>query len=1181
MSHLTRLSLAHRTVILLLTLLSIGFGVYAAGALKQELIPSMSLPQGAVVTVYPGASPEVVEEEVSKPIESAVKSVEGITTVTSTSSSSVSQVTMEWDYGQDADKISSAVNAALDSLTLPANVDPRVITGSVDDIPVMILAVSSDADATTLSQQANDVILPALRALPGVRDVSLSGQETHEVMVTYDPETLREAGIDPGTISQFFMANATAIPSGTMRTDGANLDVQTGTTFSSVDDLKSLMLQGSEAPVALGTVAEVTEQVVETSSVSRVNGRQALTLSVTKTADANTVSISHDVQDALDGLVKQLGSNASASVVFDQAPFIEQSIHDLTVEGGIGLVMAILVIMIFLGSIRPTLITAVSIPLALLMALVALWVGDYSLNILTLGALTVAIGRVVDDSIVVIENIKRHQAVGEIGRESIIGAVKEVAGAITSSTLTTVAVFLPIGLVGGQAGEMFRPFALTITVALLASLLVSLTVVPVLASWFMRPSAKKPPSEEKETNTWLHKIYNPVLGWSLRHRLWTLLIGVAIFAGTLGLAPYLKTDFIGSAGMDSLQVTQELPTGTPLATTDAASRKVEEVLAGVDDVESFSTSIGGSSSIFMGSQTDTNQATFSVTLKAGSDTSEAARLIREKLAALDGAGAITVAVGMDDQSSQMMLFVEGSDPAALAEGSDAVLTMLKGVDGLSSPVSDLGDARDMLSVTVDDQAAAEMGMTQAQIGQTVARAVRGELIGTLTHDDATLDVYLRSQQPVKNIEELRAVSLPVTQTMVMNARKDAAERVTERQEEMTAEAKAEAERAFDEQVETLEDAQAEARRASAEAGSQLDETKAQLAELQGQLQALQQPPAGPLDPTQPGPVDPPVTVSVFQLTQQIDAVTQQMIQLTQGVAAADAQVEALAEQLDAVAEQREKSRVSQADQQQLSDDAKAAQELNPDAVTLSEVAEVAIVQAPGSITRVDGVRAATVTAGVEGGDLTAVASAVSQGVDGLDLPDGVTVRMGGVTEMQQEAFGQLGLAMVIAVLVVYLIMVATFGSLLQPLILLVSIPFAATGALGLSLATGTAIGVPSMIGLLMLIGIVVTNAIVLIDLINQKRKDGAGVDEAIEQGARLRLRPIVMTALATIFALIPMSLGLTGGGVFISKPLAIVVIGGLVSSTLLTLILVPVLYDLLEKWRERGSARRRVRRSHG
>ncbi|HMR50567.1 MAG TPA: efflux RND transporter permease subunit, partial [Arachnia sp.] len=1085
MSRLTHLSLAHRTVVLLLTLLSIGLGVYAAGALKQELIPSMSVPQGAVISIYPGASPEVVEEAVSKPIESAVKGVDGITSVTSTSSSSISQVSIEWEYGHDSDEIASAVNAAIDAIAggLPSNVDPRVVTGSIDDMPVMILALSSDADTSTLSQQANDLVLPALRALPGVRDVSVAGEEIHEVLITYDPATLRDAGIDPGTIGQFFMANATAIPSGTMHADGANLDVQTGTTFSSVDDLKGLMLQGSDGAVALGEVAEVAEQPVETSTVSRVNGRQALTLSVTKSADANTVSVSHDVQDAVDGLTEQLGANASFAVVFDQAPFIEQSIHDLTVEGGIGLAMAILVIMVFLGSIRPTLITAVSIPLALLMALVALWVGGYSLNILTLGALTVAIGRVVDDSIVVIENIKRHQAMGESGRDAIVAAVREVAGAITSSTLTTVAVFLPIGLVGGQAGEMFRPFALTVTVALLASLLVSLTVVPVLASWFMRPSATKPESEEKETNTWLHKVYNPVLGWSLRHRAWTLLIALAILAGTLSLTPYLKTDFIGSTGMDSLQITQQLPSGTPLAVTDEASRKVETVLADVPEVESYSTSIGGSSSIFMGSQTGTDEATFTVTLKAGTDATQVADAIRGEVAGLADAGVIEVAVGMSDQSSQLVLYVEGSNPEALAQGSDQVLTMLRGIDGLSSPTSDLGDARDMLAVTVDDQVAAGMGMTQAQIGQSVARAVRGELIGSLTQGDATLDVYLRSQQPVRSIDELRAIPLPVTQTMVMNARQDAAERVTERQDEMTADAKAEAERAFDEQLDALRDAQAEARRASSQASSQLDEAKGRLLELQQQLQQLQQPPAEPSDPAQPAPVDPPVTVSVFQLTQQIDAVTQQVVQLTQGVAAADGQVKALAEQLDALAEQREKSLVSQADQQQLADDAKAAQELDPTPATLADVADVEIVQAPGTITRVNGVRAATLSAGVEAGDLTAIASAVTEGIDALDLPDGVSVRMGGVTEMQQEAFGQLGLAMVVAVLVVYLIMVATFGSLLQPLILLVSIPFAATGALGLSLATGTAIGVPSMIGLLMLIGIVVTNAIVLIDLI--------------------------------------------------------------------------------------------------
>ena len=1188
MSRLTQLSLAHRTVVMLLALLTIGLGVYSAGALKQELIPSMSVPQGAIITVYPGATPGVVEAELSKPIESAVKAVDGITNVTSTSSSSVSQVSIQWDYDVPADKIASDVNSAIDAIsgTLPSNVDPRVVTGSLDDIPVMILALSSDAEPAALSTQANEVVLPALRALPGVRDVTLSGQETREVIVTYDREKLSDAGIDASTIGQFFLANSTAMPSGTLRTDTANLDVQTGTTYSSIKDLKGLMLQGTDGPVALGDIATVVEQPVETTSVSRVNGRPSLTLSVTKTADANTVSVAHEVTAALDTLLPQLSGDASVAVVFDQAPFIEQSIHDLSVEGGIGLAMAVLVIMVFLGSIRPTLITAVSIPLALLMALLGLWAGGYTLNILTLGALTVAIGRVVDDSIVVIENIKRHQSMGEEGRGSIVGAVKEVAGAITSSTLTTVAVFLPIGLVGGQAGQMFRPFALTVTIALLASLLVSLTVVPVLASWFMKPKAAADHAalEAKETNTWLHKAYHPVLGWSLRHRLLTLLIALAIFGGTLALTPHLKTDFIGSAGMDSVQVTQELPLGTPLADTDEAAAKVEAVLAGVPEVESYSTSIGGSSSIFLGSQNAANEATFTVALKAGSDATAVSDSLRAQLGELQDAGAIEVAIGMSDQSSQMVLYVESHDSEALAAGSAQVLAMMEGIETLSSPSSDLSTESEMLAVKVKRKAAAKKGMTQAQIGQVVARAVRGERIGSLTHDDTTLDVYLRSQDPVRSVEELRDLELPVTQTMTMNARKKAADKVTKRQEKMTADAKAKAADAFEDQVASLREARSDAKKASAKAADQLKDAKAQLAALQKQLAALQTAPTTPTVPGTPGtaaptaPVDPPLTMSVFQLTKQIDAVTQQVIQLSQGVAAADGQAKALDEQIDAVLDQRDSSLQSQADQEELADDAKAAQELNPDPIALSAVADVEIVTSPGSITRVNGVRAATLTAGIQGGDLSTTTAEVKAGLASLDLPDGVSVRVGGVTEQQQEAFGQLGLAMVVAVLVVYLIMVATFGSLLQPLILLVSIPFAATGALGLSLITGTPIGVASMIGLLMLIGVVVTNAIVLIDLINQKRKAGPGVDEAIEQGARLRLRPIVMTALATIFALIPMGLGLTGGGVFISKPLAIVVIGGLVSSTLLTLLLVPVLYDLLEKGRERGAGRKERRR---
>ena len=1174
MTRLTRLSLAHRTVVLLLTLLTIGLGVYSATALKQELIPALDLPQGAVIAVYPGASPEVVETEVSKPMEAVVKGVPGITEVTTTSSSSISQLSFQWEYGNDADQIAADVRSAIDSISasLPSNVDPRVITGSFDDIPVMMLALSSDADVETLSHQAEDVVVPHLKSLPGVRDVALSGQQAREVIITYDEAKLREAGVDPGLIGQLFMANSTAIPSGTIRGESANLDVQTGTTYSSIQDLENLLLQGTDGPIALKEVATVAEQPVEATSISRVNGRPSLTLSITKNAGANTVAVAHEVNAALDQLTQQLGGNAEFAVVFDQSPFIEQSIHDLSVEGGIGLAMAVLVIMLFLGSIRPTLITAVSIPLALLIALISLWVGGYSLNILTLGALTVAIGRVVDDSIVVIENIKRHQAMGEFGRKSITRAVREVAGAVTASTLTTVAVFVPIGLVGGQAGEMFRPFALTITVALLASLLVSLTVIPVLASWFMRPSAKQladPHAEERETNTWLHKAYHPVLGWSLRHRVATLLIALGIFGGTIALTPHLKTDFIGSMGQETLQISQKLPTGTGLADTDAASQRVEAVLAATDEVETFQTTIGGSSSLFLGSQTSTNTATFTVTLRKGSDSTAVAASLRSKLADA-GEGTIEVSQGGSSMASQMVVYVESSDADALAKGSEQVLALLKGMDDLSDPSSDLTDAQQMLSVQVDAQAAADKGMTQAGIGQAVARSVRGQLIGTLTQGDTALDVYLRSQEPVQNIEELREIKLPVTQKMVMDIRKEAAEKITDRQEKMASDAKKEGNKAYDKQVSQLKKARNQARNASKKAESQLKKAQKQLKELQKMLAAAQEAAASGMDPTT-------VTQSVFQLTQAVNGVTTQVIQLSQGVAAARGQVSSIDTQLKALAEQREKSLDSAAEQQKLADDAKDAQTLNPEPVRLADVAEVELVEAPGTITRVNGVRAATVTASVEGGDLGTTTTAVKDGLAGLDLPDGVTVRIGGISEQQQEAFSQLGLAMLVAVAVVYLIMVATFGSLLQPLILLVSIPFAATGALGLSLLTDTPIGVPSMIGLLMLIGIVVTNAIVLIDLINKKRQGGAGVDESIEQGARLRLRPIVMTALATIFALIPMALGITGGGVFISKPLGIVVIGGLVSSTLLTLILVPVLYDILEKWRERGATRREQR----
>ncbi|MEE9963703.1 MAG: efflux RND transporter permease subunit [Propionicimonas sp.] len=1163
MIRLTKGSLAQRSVVLLLSLLIIGLGVYAAGALKQEMIPSIDVPRGSILTVYPGASPEVVESQVTKPIEDAVTGVTGVTGVTSKSSSGVSQVTVEWDYGLNLDDMTNKLRSSVAGLsnTLPSGLDPQVITGGFDDVPVIMLAVSSDDDLNTLTSKVNQQVVPALKAVEGVRDVSVAGEEVHEIMISYSAATLNRKGIDPATIAQLFPASSVAIPSGTMRTGSANVDVQTGHSYHSAAQIAELQIPTADGAVRLGDIATVAEQPVETTSISRVGGKTAMTVMVVKNPDANTVSVSNGVTALLPQLQTTMGNGAEFTTVFDQAPYIEQSIHDLSVEGGIGLAMAVLVIMVFLGSIRPTIITAISIPLSLMIALVGLWLTGYTLNILTLAALTVAIGRVVDDSIVVIENIKRHQGYGEFGRASITRAVQEVAGAVTSSTLTTVAVFLPIGLVGGQAGQVFRPFALTVVIALAASLLVALTVIPVLASWFMRPTAKQSAAvtePEAEKDTWLHKAYLPVLRWSLLHRWITVGLAAFLFIGTMAMTPFLKTDFLGEQGNESLAITQTLPAGTSLADTDAAAKKVEATLSADPAVKTYSTSIGGAQMSFLGGQNDTNTANITVVLKPGESAKDVVTRIRSSIANL-GPQVGTVEVSVGNATSTIVVYVEGTDPAKLKQANEQVVAMMKTVPDLVNVTSDLTEARDQLSVSVKDKKAAELGMNQATIGQAVTRAVSGQQIGTVTSGDDSLKVYLRVKNPVKSVAELKTIELPTTQVMNGTAKTDAADKASKQSKALQEEGTKAAADAYNQQVAALKKSQAAATKQIKE----LKKVQKQLTTAINGLTALCK-----ADPTNPQCTLLPAQIA--QLSQQLASVNAGLAQAQGASAGAD-------QQLAALKKSRQASLDSQAKQQAVSDASMAAADATADPVQLSEVATVTTIQAPATITRVNGSRAATITASSESADLGATTTQLQTGLANLKLPDGISYRIGGVSAQQSDSFQQLGLAMLVAIAVVYLIMVATFGSLLQPLMLLVSIPFAATGALGLSLLTDTPLGLPSMVGLLMLIGIVVTNAIVLIDLINQKRKAGAGVEESILSGARLRVRPIIMTALATVFALLPMAFGLTGGGVFISKPLAIVVIGGLVSSTLLTLVLVPVLYDLLETWRDKRRARKQTR----
>ncbi|MFI1458375.1 efflux RND transporter permease subunit [Streptomyces roseus] len=1022
MSWLSRFSLAQRALIGLVSITALLFGAIAIPQLKQQLLPSIELPMVSVLAPYQGASPDVVEKQVIEPIEATLKGVDGITGITSTASEGNALIMAKFDYGDSGTKqlvadVQQAVNRA--RVRLPAEVDPQVVAGSTDDIPTVVLAVTSDKDQQALADQLSRSVVPVLEDIEGVGQVSVDGVQDLQVAVTPDSAKLAAAGLDGAALAQALQAGGATVPAGSFDEAGKNRTVRVGGGYTSLAQLQELRLGGGpgKPAVRLADVAAVTQEPAKAVSLTRTNGRPSLALVLTMDKDGSAVAISDAVRDKLPELRSALGAGAELTVVSDQGPPVAKSISSLTTEGLLGLLFAVIVILVFLASLRSTLVTAVSIPLSVVLALIVLWTRDLSLNMLTLGALTIAIGRVVDDSIVVLENIKRHLGYGEEREAAIIAAVKEVAGAVTSSTLTTVAVFLPIAFVGGMVGEFFGPFSLTVTAALLASLIVSLTVVPVLSYWFLRapegaaenPQKARREAEEKEARSRLQGFYVRALGLVTRRRIATLVVAVVVLIATFGMTPLLKTNFFDQGEQSVLTVKQQLPPGTSLAASDEASRKVEKALTEVKGVKDYQVTVGSSGFLAaFGGGTGSNQASYQVTLEDAGDSEGVKQRIEDALGKLDGIGDTAISAGGGFGSQNLSVVVKAGQADVLAKAAEQVRAEVATLDHVTDVQSDLSQSVPRISVTATPKAA-EAGLNQAALGAIVAQAVRGTPAGKAVLDNTERDVVIKSAHPATTLAELQAL------------------------------------------------------------------------------------PVGP--------------------------------------------------------------------------------------VKLGDVAEVKEVPGPVSMTRIDGARAATVTAKPVGDNTGAIGAELQTKIKALDLPEGATATIGGVSSDQDDAFASLGLAMLAAVAIVFMLLVATFRSLVQPLVLLVSIPFAATGALGLLLVTGTPLGVPAMIGMLMLIGIVVTNAIVLIDLVNQYRAQGLGVVEAVIEGGRHRLRPILMTALATIFALLPMALGVTGGGGFISQPLAVVVIGGLVSSTLLTLLLVPTLYTMIELRKERRRAKREARRT--
>src|SRR5690349_18416626 len=734
MSFLTKLSLANRGLVALIAVVITAFGIYTVPSLKQQLLPSLEFPGAFIGVVLPGASPEIMEEQITKPIEDAVKGADGLDTVESTTREGSATIQVLFEFGTDLD---SAVNQLTTSVnriqpTLPEGVEPTIFAGGTDDIPAIILAATGGNDEADLAGRLERTVVPELNAIDGVRDVAVTGTRTQQVVIVPDRAKFAAAGVDPRSLTTLLQNNGISIPAGAVTDGSRSLSVQVGTPIDSVDGLKNLYLTGSKGPVKLDSVASVTQQLATATSFTRTDGVESLGIAVT----ASPVGISHAVRDKLADLESAAG--AKLTVITDQAPFVEQSIESLTTEGLLGLLMAVIVILVFLLSIRSTLVTAVSIPLSVLVALIALWLGDYTLNLLTLGALTIAVGRVVDDSIVVLENIKRHLEYGEEKVHAILGAVREVAGAVVASTLTTVAVFAPIALVGGLVGQIFASFAITVTVALLASLFVSLTVVPVLAYWFLKPPAPdadteaiRRAAEEKERRNPLQRGYLPVIRFATKRRWTTLAIGLVVLIGTLGLSTRLETNFLDDSGQDSLSITQELPVGTNLEATNAAAKQVEGVLSGTEGVKTYQVSLGsgGDFNPFAGGG-GASTASFNVGLDEDADAGKLTDELRDKFATMNGIG--EVRIGSDSSGlgggSELSVQVKSADAEALSNASEQVQKSMTD-SGLVEVTSSLAASVPRLDVVVKREAAARAGLTEATIAQTVAGAFRAAPAG--------------------------------------------------------------------------------------------------------------------------------------------------------------------------------------------------------------------------------------------------------------------------------------------------------------------------------------------------------------------------------------------------------------------------------------------------------------------
>lgn len=1061
MKGIINFSLRNKFAIWLLTIIVSFGGLYSGLTMKQETIPDINVPFLSVTAIYPGAAPEGVVEDVTKPLETRLRNIDGVKTVTSTSMENAANVMVEFDYGSDLDNATAAVREAINEVKLPDDAQkPTISKFSMSSMPVVSLSIANKDNMALdeLTRITENDIVPELEDLDGVASIQVAGQFVNEVQLKFNQDKLNELGLTEDTVKGIVQGSALYVPLGMFEMDKSQKAVAIDGGIIGIDDLKNIAIpvvpgggadagagapnagagqQPSQQPsgdaagagqqgapgagaaaggtsgapavptgiptVKLSEIAKI--EVIGTSeSISRTNGKESIGIQIVKANDANTVDVVNQVKDKAEEL-RGLYPGMDLTIMLDQGKPIEDSVHTMLSKALFGALFAVLIIMVFLRNIRSTIISIISIPLSLLIAVLCLRQMDITLNMMSLGAMTVAIGRVVDDSIVVIENIYRRMSLSTeklTGRELISAATREMFVPIMSSTIVTIAVFLPLTLVSGMVGELFMPFALTMVFALLASLVVAITLVPAMAHSLFRKGLKNKHDHAEKPGA-MARGYRSILKWTLNHKAITFLAAIALLAGSLFLTKYLGVSFIPEQEDKYAMVTYSPEPGVMLEDVEERALKAEKLILDQPGVETMQYSIGGSNPLGMGSA---NSGLFYIMYDPDTKNFEdVKKALVEDLAkeVPDGTWSNMDMAAGGFGGGQLTVNVFGDSLEQIKPVADQIAELAnKDTATFENAETSLSEAFEQYTLVADQEKLSSLGLTAGQLAMKLSPVRERPVLTEVKIEDKTYNVYIETDSKTyKSIKEIE------------------------------------------------------------------NET-----------------------------VTSPLGIEV----------------------------------------------------------------------PIKDVAKVEKGTTPDSIMRIDGKMVVTVTADILSSDVGSASTNLETEVNKLELPDGVSVQFGGVTEQINETFGQLGLAMLAAIAIVYFVLVVTFGGGLAPFAILFSLPFIVIGAIIGLLVTGETLNVSALMGVLMLIGIVVTNAIVLIDRVIHMEREGMSTREALLEAGATRLRPILMTALATIGALLPLVFGWENSAGIISKGLGITVIGGLISSTLLTLVVVPIVYEFLMKF---------------